>query len=312
MSAYRDYLAMLERVRSVEPRVLALTLGRHRGDFQRRGWVTEDGYLTHVMVPFLDSEEEVEADIDEGARVFRYRSPQRRSRIVERPLAEITRYALRVDAWLDDLTVLLGIDARQRSERRVRLPDHLWHLGNVRIAGTHEFSPVFVGRLWERAPNPHITHALCDPMWPRGGVVLRHHPMPGELPGDHVVRGLDDFIRLNDDDGQVVFDAQAFDRVLRGFVTTSGTPEPEQFLQGQRCKLPHFRRSRHLSPERAKIVKAMWGTEGKAPPEMSWADVNGLANTGYQSFDDAFGGAEAREDVIEKTRRARYRLRRNP
>ena len=124
------------------------------------------------------------------------------------------------------------------------------------------------------------------------------------------MRSLNDFVRV--EDGQDVFDASAFDRVLRGFLTINGIPEPEQFLQGDRLKLPHFATSRELAPERAKIIKAMWGETGKAPPEMSWADVNGLANTGYQSFDDAFGGKQAREDVIEKAQRARYRVRRNP
>jgi hypothetical protein len=124
------------------------------------------------------------------------------------------------------------------------------------------------------------------------------------------MRSLNDFVRV--EDGQDVFDASAFDRVLRGFLTINGIPEPEQFLQGNRLKLPHFVTSRELAPERAKIIKVMWGEEGKAPPEMPWAEVNGLANTGYQSFDDAFGGPEARCDVIEKARRARYRVRRNP
>lgn len=311
MSAYIDYLATLERVRSVEPRVLSTTLGRHRVEFQRRGWIAEDGHLTHTMVPFLDSEEEVEVEIDEEARVYRYHSPRQRWRILEAPLEEVTRYALRVDTWLNDLSALIGIERRQRLERRNRVPDHLWHLGDVRIEGTHEFCPVFVGRLWERAPQSQLLSALCDPIWPRGGVVLRHRLTGTEHAGDHVMRDLRDFIRANAD-GQDVFDASAFDRVLRGFMSASGAVEPEQFLQGNRLKLPHFLRSRELAPERARIVKAMWGTEGKAPPTMSWAEVNIQATTGYQSFDDAFGGVEAREDVIEKIGRGRYRLRRNP
>ncbi|MBP8276604.1 MAG: hypothetical protein KAX55_06920, partial [Propionivibrio sp.] len=114
------------------------------------------------------------------------------------------------------------------------------------------------------------------------------------------------------DDGQDVFDASAFDRVLRGHVTPSGVPEPLQFFQGSRLKLPHFVASRELAPERAKIIKQMWGVEGKAAPEMSWAEVNGIANTGYQSFDDAFGGKAEREDVIDLVKRGKYRVRRNP
>ena len=45
---------------------------------------------------------------------------------------------------------------------------------------------------------------------------------------------------------------------------------------------------------------------------MTWAEVNEVALTGYQSFDDAFGSVKAREDVIEKMGRAKYRIRRNP
>jgi hypothetical protein len=46
---------------------------------------------------------------------------------------------------------------------------------------------------------------------------------------------------------------------------------------------------------------------------MSWVEVNGAVtvNTGFQSFDDAFGGKAAREEVLELLRRGRYRVRRN-
>ena len=52
--------------------------------------------------------------------------------------------------------------------------------------------------------------------------------------------------------------------------------------------------------------------DGRAAPELSWAEVNRIVNTGYQSFDDAFGGKAEREDVIAKVGRAKYRVRRNP
>jgi hypothetical protein len=45
---------------------------------------------------------------------------------------------------------------------------------------------------------------------------------------------------------------------------------------------------------------------------MSWAEVNRIASTGYQSFDDAFGGKAEREDVIDLVKRGKYRVRRNP
>lgn len=296
MSAYLEYFNTLERVRSVEPRVIATTVGHHRAEFVRRRWVVEDGYLTRVMVPFLDSEEEVEADIDEDAGVFRYRSPQQRSRIVTRPLSDIVLYALRIDTWLTDLCSLIGIEPRQLSQRRTRVPDHLWHLGNARIAGTHDFAPVFVGRLWERAPAAETTPVLCDAAWPRGGVLLRHRPSSDSLPRDHVMRSLIDFIRV--EDGQDVFDASAFDRVLRGFVTSNGDAEPEQFLQGTRVKLPHFEKSRLVSDTRAAILKFMWGVEGKTPPAMKWAEVKSKVDCGYRSFDEAFGDKATREEYL--------------
>ncbi len=210
---------------------------------------------------------DLEADIDEDAGVFRYRSPQQRSRIITRPLSDIVLYALRIDTWPTDLCSLIGIKQRQLSQQRTRVPDHLWHLGNARIAGTHDFAPVFVGRLWERALASETTPVLCDPVWPRGGVLLRHRPSSDSLPRDHVMRSLNDFVRV--EDGQDVFDASAFDRVLRGFVTASRDDEPEQFLQGLRVKLPHFEKSRLVSEIRAAILKFMWGVEGKTPPAMS-------------------------------------------
>ncbi|MDP3651160.1 MAG: hypothetical protein Q8R67_05685 [Rhodoferax sp.] len=296
MSAYLEYFRTLERVRSVEPRVVATTVGRHRAEFVRRGWVAEDGYLTRVMVPFHDSEEEVEADIDEGAGVFRYRSPQQRSRIVARPLSEIVLYALRIDTWLNDLCKLISIEPRHLSQQRTRVPDHLWHLGDARIAGTHDFAPVFVGRSWERAPDSEVTSVLCDPAWPRGGVLLRHQPIRDDLPRDHVMRGLNDFVRV--EDGQDVFDASAFDRVLRGFVTVSGEPELPQFLQGTRVKLPHFEKSRLVSDTRASILKVMWGEADKTPPAMKWTEVKSKVDCGYRSFDEAFGDKATREEYL--------------
>ena len=143
-SAHLSFLAALERLPRVDSRVRAAELGRCRPTFLQRRWITEEDYLTHLMVPVLDSEQEVEVEIDHDAAVYRYRSPQQRSRTVERPLADIALYTFQVDAWLADLASLIGIEDRRRSDRRHRVPGHLWHLGEVRIACTHDFAPVFV------------------------------------------------------------------------------------------------------------------------------------------------------------------------
>ncbi len=309
MSFHLRFFTAIDRLLSLDTPVLATTLGRDCSQFLQRGWITAEGHLTHVMAPFLDSECEVEIEADPDAGCYRYRSPLD-GRTVVQPLNEVALYGIQIEPWLADLGSLLGIEDRRRASHPCRTPQHLWHLGNLRIAGTHDFAPVFVGRAWARAPAVNVTSALTDSVWPRGGVIFLARRTQAVLPRDHVIRALDEFVRM--DGGQDVFDASAFDRVLRGYVTSSGEPEPEQFLQGNRLKLPHFTESRHLSDERAKLVKQMWGVEGKPAPDMSWAEANKIPNTGYQSFDDAFGSKVEREDMIFKVSRGRYRVRRNP
>lgn len=309
MSLHLRFLTAIDRLQRLDTPVLATTLGRDWPQFLQRGWVTDEGHLTHVMVPFLDAECEVEIDADPDAGCYRYRSPLS-GRTVVQPLREIALCGIQIEQWLADLASLIGIEDRRRASRPCRTPHHLWHLGDVRVAGTHDFAPVFVGRAWARAPASETSAALGDAHWARDGVVLQARCMHTLLPRGHVMRALEEFIRV--DDGQDVFDTSAFDRVLRGYITASGEPEPEQFLQGNRLKLPHFTESRYLSDERVKIIKQMWGVEGRPAPDLSWAEANKIPNTGYQSFNDAFGGKAKREDVITKVSRGRYRVRRNP
>ena len=309
MSLHLRFFAAIDRLPSMDTPVLATALGRNWPQFLQRGWVTDEGHLTDVMAPFLDSECEVEIEADPDAGCYRYRSPLN-GRTVVQPLSEITLCGIQIEPWLADLASLIGIEDRRRAIRLCRTPHHLWHLGDLRVAGTHDFAPVFVGRAWARAPAADTSSVLADAVWPRSGVILQACRTHAILPRDHVIRALDEFVCV--DGGQDVFDACAFDRVLRGYVTPSGTPEPVEFFQGNRLKLPHFSESRELSAERAKIVKQMWSADGKAAPEVSWAEVNRVANTGYQSFDDAFGGKAEREDVIALVKRGKYRIRRNP
>jgi hypothetical protein len=295
MSLTLGFFRALENLPHLDSPVMADCFGRDTQHFLQRRWITPEGYLTHVMVPFLDSEEEVEVEIDEDTGCYRYASPQSR-RIVRQPLDEITQYAIQIETWLGDLATLIGIDDRQRSSNPCRTPNHLWHLGERRIAGTHDFAPMFVGRAWSRAPQDNTHAVLADAAWPRGGVVFRPRRVDASLPRDHAMRGLDEFVRVVN--GADAFDADAFDRVLRGYVTAVGEPEPLQYLQGTRVKLPHFSSARLVSATRAAILKVMWGVEGKTPPAMKWADVKTQVHSAARSFDEAFGGKETREEYL--------------
>jgi len=203
----------------------------------------------------------------------------------------------------------MRIETRKLSKRRACVANHLWHLGDIRIGNTHKFAPIFVGRRCQHAPATEVGSVLSDSIWPGSGVLLQHHAAGSiQLPRDHVTRGLCDFHQA-DEQEYGVFDAVAFDRVLRGFVTDDGKPEPEQFLQGRRVKLPHFEASRVVSPQQAKLLKLMWG-EGKTPPAMKWAEVNEKLSSGHHSFDDAFGGKTMREEYLALVKRGYYQVRR--
>jgi hypothetical protein len=310
MSPHLSFFLALDNLPTLDAPVMATSLGRDCSQFLLRGWIVPAGHLTHVMAPFLDSDQEVEVEIDEDNGRYTYRSPKN-GRTVVQPLADIAVYSILLDVWLGDLATLISIEDRKRSSNLCRSPGHLWHLGDLRVDGTHDFAPVFVGRAWSRAPQNKMTAVLADPVWTRGGVVLCSRKADAVLPRDHAMRRIDEFVRVIN--GTDIFDANAFDRVLRGYVTAVGELEPPQFLQGTRLKLPHFAESREISVERAKIIKFMWGAEGSAPPVLSWTDVNGATtvNTGYQSFDNAFGGKAEREDVIRLVSRGKYQLRRN-
>lgn len=295
MSLHLRFFTATDRLSSLDTPVLATTFGRDRSQLLQRGWITDEGHLTHVMAPFLDSECEVEIEADPDAGCYRYRSPLD-GRTVVQPLNEIALCGIQIERWLTDLARMVGIEDRRRSSRPCRTPQHLWHLGDLRVAGTHDFAPVFVGRAWARAPAVNTSSVLADPAWSRGGVILLARQVQADLPRDHVIRALDEFVRP--DDGQDVFDASAFDRVLRGYVTPSGESEPLQYLQGTRVKLPHFASSRLVSDTRAAILKVMWGVEGKTPPARKWADVKTQVHSAARSFDEAFGDKETREDFL--------------
>lgn len=321
MSVHVQFLAALENASHTGQaghRVLGSHLRGYSQPFAQRHWLVPQGHVTHILVAVKDSEEEVEVWINEAEQSYGYDCPAWKGRRVVRPLQELALYVFNPNPWLDELTVLMGIEPTRRSRKRTLVDGALWHLGDVRITGTHDFAPVFVGcKLGQCHGNSldpatkDAMAALADPIWPRGGVVLRLASTKLDLPGDHVTRGLAEFVRYCEAGG-TTFDGPALDRVLHGFVSPQGLAEPEQFLQGNRVKLPHFEKSRILSPTCAVILKVMWGGQEKVPPVVKWAQVNEDIGCGYRSFDEAFGGKAIRQDYLNLVRAGgHYQLRRN-
>lgn len=111
--AHVAFLGALEQAGDLTKSVCAFGMGRCGYDFVQRRWLRlTHTYLTHQRVSFLDGEIEIEVEIDEGAGLYRYRSPQWCSRILTRPLSEIALQAFCVDTWLRDLGEWIGIEKR--------------------------------------------------------------------------------------------------------------------------------------------------------------------------------------------------------
>ena len=311
-AAYLAFLAALEQASDLTKPVCAFRMGRCADDFVERRWLRPaHAYLTRQMVSFLDGEIEVEVEIDEDAGVYRYRSPQWRSRILARPLSEIALYDFHVDAWLHDLGKWIGLEEDSPKDQ-TRIPGHLWHLGDFRVCTTAEPAPVLIARRLQFALPEALSSVLADPAWGRRGVVLMRERPSLPLPGVHEARAFSEFIGPQKGNGQ--FDSVAFVRVLRSLTPPSASDQRTQYLDDQDLLLPHFETVVRLSPARARIVKASWGTDGYPSPIVTWAEIKIAAHSSYQSFDDAFKDCKdmEREDVFDLIDHGKYRLRRTP
>lgn len=310
-AAHLAFLAALEQAGDLAKPVCAFRMGRCGEDFVQRRWLRPaHAYLTRQMVSFLDGEIEVEVEIDEDAGVYRYRSPQWRTRILVRPLSEIALYDFCVDAWLHDLGEWIGLENAD-VKAQARIPHHLWHLGDFRVGKTTGPAPVLIARRLASASPEVLSTVLADPTWGRRGIVLMREQPDLPLPGLHEARGLSDFIGMPE--GEDRFDSAAFVGVLRSLATPSPVSEPEQFWDGHLLKLPHFDGVKSLANERAKIIDEMWGSDGSPPPIKKWAEANEIANTGYSSFADAFDwDGLTWKDFFSRESHGKYRLRRNP
>lgn len=310
-AAHLAFLATLEQAGDLAKPVCAFRMGRCADDFVQRRWLRPaHAYLTRQMVSFLDGEIEVEVEIDEDAGVYRYRSPQWRSRILARPLEEIALHDLCVDAWLQELAEWIGLENAD-VKAQARVPHHLWHLGDFRVGKNTEPAPVLIARRLASASPEALSSVLADPAWGQRGIVLMRERPSLPLPGVHEARAFSEFI--GPPEGNSQFDSAAFVRVLHSLAPPSASDERTQYLNGNDLKLPHFEKAIRLSPARARIVKASWGTDGYPSPIVTWAEIKIPAHSSYQSFDDAFrDGKLKREDVFDLIDHGKYRLRRTP
>lgn len=171
-------------MRGLDLRVVADELRSHATSFLSRRWLVADGYLTSILVSVLDSEEEIEIEINEDEGFFCYRSPDLRTRLITRPLSEIAIYAINLDVWLDEMTGILGIEQAHRARQREVLKDHLWHLGNLRVGRTHQLAPVYVARRLTSC-NGDWRKVFSDSKRLSHGIVITALDQEIDLPNGH-------------------------------------------------------------------------------------------------------------------------------
>lgn len=310
LSPFVRLIELLDSLQDVHTEFFENKLQRHRADLLKREWVRVAGYSSFHMVEFFGDEVEVEIEIDEAAEVYRYQNPQRQGHIVVAPLWEVTHYNVCMDKWLDDLGDFIGIEPSAKIKKRELISGHLWHLGEVRVGKTHKFVQVYIARLSQGEAHTQIKAVLDDKVDPGNGILFVDKASRPKLYGEHIERCFADLVGFDGVDS--TFDRQALDRILMRYATIKAENEPQEYFEGDRLKLAHFTKSLVLTNEQSKLIKHMWGAPQKLPPVMSWSEVNKLANTGYQSFNDAFISKEQREHVIEKISFGKYRVRRSP
>lgn len=219
---HAEYLLALESARSLEERRLADELRGQAAAFLARRWVIADGHLTHILVPVLDSEQEVEVAVDDDRQTYCYLSPSSRGLVITRPLSGITLYAINLDAWMDDVCDLLEIEPSRRARSREVIAGYLWHLGDIRVGRTHRFAPIYLARRLT-FPGTDCHPALISPKRPSQGIVLIARDADIKLPNGHQTCGIDRLL-VNSGAG-ITYDAELLHRLLKGISADADDPD---------------------------------------------------------------------------------------
>ena len=306
MGPLMDALQALEHTCTVAHAVLREDLGPRADEMERRGWIYPDGYLTHVLAPYFDSQEEVAVEVDESAGVYRYRSPQRCNRMVCRPLPHIVRYAFRLESVWADVSRWIGLEPLPPARRKALIPEHLWLLGEFVIPKTRATAPIFLGRQLSRVPTETFSRALSDPILESGGVILALRAMPLALPGRHQLRAISDFLVGDASDPR--FDQKALTRVLQG-LPPSAADEPEEWFDEKtgQLQLKHLPATVTFTGKQKKIVAIFWKARHGAP--LRWAEVQAQSLSGSKELERAFGNKKPWSDFFVRVDHGLFRLR---
>lgn len=300
---HSEYLQVLERARSLEERLQSDDLRGRAAAFLARRWVIADGHLTHILVPVLDSEQEVEVDIDDDRQTYSYQSPGWRGRVVTRPLSDITLYAINLDAWMGEICDLLEIEPSQRARTREVITDHLWHLGNIRVGNTHRRAPIYLARRMN-ATDQDLRQALLSAKRPSQGIVLTAHDQDIELPNSHQTCGVDRLL-VNSSDG-ITYDAELLHRLLKGVAADADDPDEYFDAQIGELKLACVPEPKTFKGKQKGVIAMFW--KARQQHSLKWSDVTTRISCGKDPG-SVFGPGWTTWLVHIDGQRGHYRLR---
>lgn len=282
---HSEYLLMLERTRSLEERLSSDDLRGHAAAFLARRWVIADGHLTHILVPVLDSEQEVEANVDDDLQTYSYRSPSCRDRVVTRPLADIRLYAINPDAWMDEICDLLEIEPSRRTRTREIIVGHLWHLGDIRVGQTHRFAPVYLARRVD-ASDQDLRRALINVKRPSQGIVLTAHDVDLDLPNSHQACWVGHLL-LESSEG-VRCDTELLQRMLKG--SAADADDRDEYFDNDtgELKLACMAEPKIFKGKQRAVITQFW--KARAQSGMKWSDV--IERTGCGKDPDSVFGSK--------------------
>lgn len=265
---HSEFLLVLEHARSLEERLSSDDLRGHAAAFLARRWVIADGLLTHILVPVLDSEQEVEVDVDDDRQTYCYESPDCRGRVVTRPLADITLYAVNIDAWMGEICDLLEVEPSRRARSREVIAEKLWHLGDIRVGRTHRFAPIYLAR---RLPSSDTEwhHALLNAKRPSQGIVLTAHDVDIELPNSHQTCGVERLL-VNSGDG-IAYDAELLQRLLKGVAADADDPDEYFDADTGELKLACMAEPKTFKGKQKGVIAMFW--KARKQHGIKWSDV---------------------------------------
>ena len=305
MTLHCDFLRTLERVSQIDKLVMPTQLMGLTGQFLQRRWILEDGYLSAIPIDVLDGEDEADVEVDEDAGTYSFHRVGGQTAKVTRPLGEITVYSFNVDAWLNEITSLFGIEPSKVARRRELIQGHLWHLGDLRVSGTSRFVPLYVSRRTKMCRSQWEQNLRDLERSSHGIVLMTGSTMGADLPNHHQGRELDAL--LTDVTNVVTLKGDVLARMLGGEPANSSN-DIDTFNEitgvlNLRCM---------AAPHRFKgIQKSVIGTfwRARSMPSLKWEDV--MSQTGCGKDPGSVFKNPDWKDLLDRVEASHYQIRIN-